>query len=458
MNLKRIIKEEVDDFNWVRDTPTNLDIAQGIVDKTRFWMLDGSLRVDLPFMSYYEGYPAKQLFKTSSLLKSESPTIMFLEYLLKNYGLGRTDYMAKHGIDPNASDIWFRYKNLITQKVLDNLKDKPINESDDFDWVRDVEVETDLTPAQLVHRFEILPDSIVGPYVEKNFADIKYENGRYYLMVDDWCDFKEWFSDRENGSQGFYMNQWIFKQAFCGEDDFFEPYSDVVYDWIDQVWELVEGNKELYNYVVDYITEDLVGEEMRLDGEEKILSLEDVLTWSADSDVLGLVINELDVFENLKWELGSSYENAYNTFIVDNMYKVSKDAITDVVGNGERKDVELYNSYNKSKYNANKLVFDVTSMLSDYLYEAIEYCIDNRCKPYWKPENLEFEEGETEVEAFEDYCDECMDHPFGDYGDFVSFMKDILEDNSDLLNPIVDEHPSNDEMEDYFIENVHGRF
>ena len=328
----------------------------------------------------------------------------------------------------------------------------------DFDWVRDVEVETDLTPAQLVHRLETLPNSIVGPYVEKNFGDIKYENGRYYLMVDDLCDFSSWFSDTDNSSQGFYMNEWAFTQAFCREDNFFEPYSDVVYNWIDQVWELVEGNKELYNYVVDYITKDLVGEEMRLDGEEKILSLEDVLTWSADSDVLGEVINELDIFEDLKWGLESSYENAYNTFVVDNMYKVSKDAITDIVGNGERKDVELYNYYNQSNYNANKLVFDVTNILPDYLHNSIEYCIDNRCKPYWNPENYDFEEAETEEEAFEHFCDECMDHPFDDHGSFLSFMKEILEENGDLLNPSVDDYPSNNEIKDYFIENVHGRF
>ena len=330
---------------------------------------------------------------------------------------------------------------------------------DDFDWVRDVEVDTDLTPAQLYNRINDLPHGIVGPYVEKEFGDIKYENGRYYLMMDDFCDFKEWFSDRDNGSQGVYMNQWIFAQAFCGEDNFFEPYSDVVYNWIEQVWELVEGNKELYNYVVDYITENLVGDEMRLDNEEKILTLEDVLTWSADSDVLGSVINELDVFENLKWELEGSYENAYNTFVVDNMYKASKDAITDIVGNGERKDVELYNYYSNSNYNANKLVFDVTNILPYHLYNSIEYCIDNRCKPYWNPEDYDFEDaGETEEEAFEHFCDECMDRPFDEHGSFLSFMKEILEENGDLLNPSVDEYPSNNEIKDYFIENVHGRF
>ena len=339
-----------------------------------------------------------------------------------------------------------------------NIKRIIKEEMDDFDWVRNIEVDTDLTPAQLYNRIDDLPDGIVGPYVEKEFADIKYENGRYYLLMDDFCDFKEWFSDGENGSQGFYMNQWIFVRAFCGEDDFFEPYDDVVYNWIDQVWEVVEGNKELYNYVVDYITENLVGNEMRLDDEEKILTLEDVLTWSADSDVLGEVINGLDVFESLKWDLESSYQNAYNTFVVDNMYKVSKDAITDIVGNGERKDVELYNYYSKSNYNANKLVFDVTSILSDYLYMSIEDCVHNRCKPYWNPENYDFEEAETEEEAFENFCHECMNHPFEDHGSFLSFMEEILENSGDLLNPSVDDYPSNDEIEDYFIENVHGRF
>jgi len=129
------------------------------------------------------------------------------------------------------------------------------------------------------------------------------------------------------------------------------------------------------------------------------------------------------------------------------------------VGNGERKDVELYNSYSKSNYNANKLVFDVTRVLPDYLYQTIEDCVDNRCKPYWKPENYDFEsEGETEEEAFEDFCHECMSHPFDDHGSFLSFMKEILEENGDLLNTYVDENKSNDEIEDYFIENVYGRF
>jgi hypothetical protein len=121
-NIKTIIREEINDFDWAKDVQTNHDIAKDIVNKTKFWMSDSDLRVDLPFMSYHKGYSAKQLFKSSSLLKQKSPTIMFLEFVKENYGFERTDYMAHSNINPNVSDIWFRYKNLITQKVLNNLK------------------------------------------------------------------------------------------------------------------------------------------------------------------------------------------------------------------------------------------------------------------------------------------------------------------------------------------------
>jgi len=54
-----------------------------------------------------------------------------------------------------------------------NIKRIIKEEMDDFDWVRNIEVDTDLTPAQLYNRINDLPDGIVGPYVEKEFADIK---------------------------------------------------------------------------------------------------------------------------------------------------------------------------------------------------------------------------------------------------------------------------------------------
>ena len=108
--------KESNDFDWAKDIQTNQDIAQDIVDKTDIWMGDNDLRVNLPFMTYGEGYSAKQLFKTFSLLRDKSPTFMFLEYLLYKYGVGRT--ITDYNINLNVSDIWFRYKNLITEKIV----------------------------------------------------------------------------------------------------------------------------------------------------------------------------------------------------------------------------------------------------------------------------------------------------------------------------------------------------
>jgi hypothetical protein len=160
MNLKTIIKEEMDDFDWARDIKTNQDFAQDIVNKTNMWVGDDGLRVNLPFMTYHKGYSAKQLFKSSSLLKSKSPTIMFLEYMKNNYGFDRTDYIGVGDIDLNVNDIWFRYKNLITRKVLDNLKDKPINESDDFDWTKNIK--PTIIKSELL--FESLEDRLKSAY------------------------------------------------------------------------------------------------------------------------------------------------------------------------------------------------------------------------------------------------------------------------------------------------------
>jgi len=116
--IKKILKEEFNDFDWAKDVQTNRDIAKDIVGETSFWMEDGSLRINLPFMRYYKGYPAKQLFRSSSLLKDRTPTIMFLEYVKKHYGFERTDYVGHYNIDSNVSDIWFKYKNLITEKIV----------------------------------------------------------------------------------------------------------------------------------------------------------------------------------------------------------------------------------------------------------------------------------------------------------------------------------------------------
>ena len=447
-NLKLIIREGLDDFDWARDVSTNQDIALEIVNKTKFFVLDGTLRVDLPFMSYYEGYPAKQLFNSSSLLKGKSPTIMFLNYVLENYGFERTDYMAKYGINPNVGDIWFRYKNLITQKVLDNLKDKPINESDDFDWVRDVKIDYDLTPSQFYHRYEgNLPLKFVGPLIDKGFTDIDYDGDELYLKLEDgWCDLKSLFTEHDSSSsQGAYVNKSLVNNLYCGED-YFEPFDGVVYDWEDQVWDLITQDDELYEHIIDHINENIVGYQMGFEGEQRTLTKEDILEWSADSDGLGEVINDLDIFEHLKLELAWAYSSAYNVVIRDNIYKSVKKSVEDYLG--------------PANWYGSVLTFKVTEPLLELMGNEIAECWD-QCKRLWDPKEHEgtyFMLNKTEEEAFEEYCGSCFDHPFDSYGYFLDFFGEYLSEEKELLNPSFDEFTSDSEMLPYFKEEVYARF
>ena len=317
---------------------------------------------------------------------------------------------------------------------------------DDFQWIRDIEIETDLTPAQIVNRYDSFPSEVVGPMIHGAFGDIYYEGGKYILKVDSRCDFTQLFKDIDS-SYG-YMGKYLAKNVLC-DDDYWEPYDsrDLVYDWSDQVWSMVARNTELYNYVVEWIGDNLVGDEMRFDGEETTLTKENVLDWSADSDVLGQVIDELDVFEDLKLNLTWAYGSAYNVAARDEIYDSAIGAIMDVFGKGEW----------ESGTN-NQLTFDVTVLVNDVLVEAIEDCWYD-CRRYWSTDNQDsYTDGLSEEEAFEEWCEECLDFPFNEYSDFIDFFEYYLDDRGEMLNPSFDEYPDDSKIYPYFIEDAYSRF
>ena len=189
-------QDESGDFDWVKDTLSNHDIAQNIVDKTNMWMVGDDLRVNLPFMPYGKGYSAKQLFKTFSLLRDKNPTIMFLEYLLYKYGIGNfpTKPFTPYKPNPKAQDIWFRYKNLITEKVLDNLKDKPINESDDFDWVKDIK------PTNPIDDF------LMKKFEEKMVGYLTMDGGDGDIISREWATVEAFLHELEKLKENRFVN------------------------------------------------------------------------------------------------------------------------------------------------------------------------------------------------------------------------------------------------------------
>ena len=102
---------ESDELDWIKDVKTNQNIAQEIADETK-------IKNNRLYHPSYLLLPLPPFL----FLPNFSPTF-FTKYCKVEYGLTKGD----------IEDVWKRYKDIIKDKV-NNL-----NESDEWDFVRDVE-------------------------------------------------------------------------------------------------------------------------------------------------------------------------------------------------------------------------------------------------------------------------------------------------------------------------------
>ena len=148
---KKLVRDKVNNLNesyelqWINDVKSNQDIAQEIADETK--IKNGLLHT--PFLPLIFSSPPSFLLFPLSL-----PLTSFTKYGKEQYGLDNED---------DIDDVWERYKKLIKYRI-NNL-----NESDDMQWIRDVE-----------------------PYV--SFADASF-NTKYNVIIEDKDEFIESLED-----------------------------------------------------------------------------------------------------------------------------------------------------------------------------------------------------------------------------------------------------------------------
>lgn len=336
---------------------------------------------------------------------------------------------------------------------MGNLRKIIKEEIDDFDWVRDVQVNTDLTPAQVYHRYGDITFDISGQYIANQFNDLALEGDKIYLYASGWEDFVDLFEDCSGGYNNICRG---LAKHVLSEDDYWEPYYDVIGDWESEVWSIVESEPELLNHVVEHLRKDYVGNtEVEYDDEEITLSDEllDELV-KTNRSALGQIINESDDLEELKRDLSWSYEAGYNDSARSSVWESAYGAIKDLLGEGHHITINYPNGRNISK-----IKFNVTDLVIDSIRESVGQCFYD-CNRYWDEER-HYDPIDTEFdsleEAYEDYCD-CNDKPFEDYSYFLDFLANHLYETSEQLNPRYDEYPDSDDIAEYMKEDIYGRF
>jgi len=324
--------------------------------------------------------------------------------------------------------------------MMKSLKKIIREEIDDLQWIHDIKVETDLTPAQIYLRYDgMFPSKLVLPYL-KDLNDVVWNGDKLLLKLDSMYDFHQLFVDDDRGYH--HINSYLAQQLF-DDDSYWEPYFDIVQDWGVEVWERVMDNEKILKYIQEYVLENEFEE--AFDGP---LTKEMVM----DGNELGELIEDHIDFEDLKMELTWAYEEAYNIAARDDIYEAAYGAIEEIFGKGEWSTVR-----NNRGRVEQVITFDISNLAVDVLYEDIVSCFDS-CRKWFNPENhIDVDEGETELEAFERFCEECIEVPYVEHGSFLDFYREFLYNNSELLNPRYQGWPDDDKIDEYFEESVYGR-
>ena len=266
-------------------------------------------------------------------------------------------------------------------------------------------------------------EPLVKHYFIRELNDIDYKDGKFMLSVSNWDEFTVMFKDCDY--QGYICKHTA--ETVLAEDDYWEPYYDVVSDWMDQVWDSVDD--ETYKAIVEHIREHCLGDVFTYDDEEMTLTEEILTSWLGETEILGHIINDAEggCFEDLKNTMRWAYESGHNTASRDNYWNATHEAIKSVVG--ESKWVSSsYEKQDGSLDTKHYLEFDVTNIFMDVI------------RTY-----------------FDDYADLEYDHEIElEYSSFLDNLSLLMTEElyEELLNPRVSEWPDSDKVSEYMNERL----
>lgn len=281
-----------------------------------------------------------------------------------------------------------------------------------------------------------------------NMSDVRYNSdGTIDLIVKDSDSglgaFVDWFYDGDVGYS--HANpRYVAKKLFVDDDDFWEPYSDIMSDFEEDVWDIT--NAKTIQYIRDYIKKNILPVDIYpadiddWDEDDYADELNDgyfVLTPERldqlSDDELCDIIQHHDDFENLKDELRWAYDEAYNAAILNQWREAYVDAILETV-EGATPKWEKTGKINTHRYEHNGEIKEYTSEEQIFVIPNIAFY---EVLNIWATENIDYE---TEFQY-----------------NFIGTVEENLKQSDDLLTPDPSEWPDSNTVEEYYNEHVHDR-
>jgi hypothetical protein len=180
------------------------------------------------------------------------------------------------------------------------------------------------------------------------FNDIKWAGNTPFLICDNWSELSDLFEiDDQNAVENILGEDWSELYDMYGID-----FSDEIIDNLDE---------ESIQHIKDYIKEgNFIGEELNYvpDGYDSTLLTEEMVD---DTDTILQLINEEDIFDELKGELENFYRWAYNTAAEDELFNEIKYSIEGLLGSTGK-----WEEIKKGDKTNHVLIFDISSIFMGF--------------------------------------------------------------------------------------------
>jgi hypothetical protein len=295
-------------------------------------------------------------------------TFKFIEQELKELGSG----IGGEEFNDEDQLTQYMYENFTAQELYEVF----ISRDDDFESYLNYLERYSLEPNQLQKIIIISEIGGDNEYVKKleeeilnDISDVEKVGDEYILTTDGWLDFTYWMYDGRDCCKDQF--EWFFSE------DSHESFSDTIYNWQDDVWDMVISTDKV-SYIREYLKQHYLGEEIiEPENGDYIELTSEVLDALSDSN-LGWVIDKSDSLEDLHTDLGSAYHWSYNHAYEE---EVSEDFISEIETILETKDTgqwvtERITKWDGSEFTMERLKFKIRSfwdVLLTYAQDNIEW-------------------------------------------------------------------------------------